>query len=207
MERLTTNKNVSEMGMFKLALNCCYIAKDGSGRYRDYEIDIDERDFVRKLTTTLVGEDLPLQDESFDEEMMDNLGIDPFADVRGLIAIFYRNMWAMAELREKLKRYEDYEEQGLLLRLPCNVGDTVYVVTSPFNVFDDIEYDENMKDEVYEAYVSSVSFYKSGEQYRIYSKVTNHFIGAYFRECDFGKTVFLTEAEAEGKLAEMEGAE
>lgn len=68
MERLTTNKNVSDMGMVELALNCCYIAKDGSGRYRDYEIDIDERDFVRKLTTTLVGEDLPLQDESFDEE-------------------------------------------------------------------------------------------------------------------------------------------
>ena len=107
----------------------------------------------------------------------------------------------------KLKAYEDAEEQGLLLRLPCKVGDTVYVVTSPFNVFDDIEYDENMKDEVYEAYVSSVSFYESGEQYRIYAKVTNHFIGAYFRECDFGKTVFLTEAEAEGKLAEMEGAE
>lgn len=112
MERLTTNKNVSDMGMVELALNCCYIAKDGSGRYRDYEIDMDERDFVRKLTTTLVGEDLPLQDESFDEEMMDNLGIDPFADVRGLIAIFYRNMWSMAELREKLKRYEDAEEHG-----------------------------------------------------------------------------------------------
>ena len=207
MERLTTNKNVSDMGMVELALNCCYIAKDGSGRYRDYEIDMGERDFVRKLTTTLVGEDLPLQDESFDEEMMDNLGIDPLADVRGLIAIFYRNMWAMAELREKLKRYEDAEEQGLLLRLPCKVGDTVYVVTSPFNVFDDIEYDENMKDEVYEAYVSSVSFYESGEQYRIYAKVTNHFIGAYFRECDFGKTVFLTKEEAEAKLAEMEGAE
>lgn len=112
MERLTTNKNVSDMGMVELALNCCYITKDGSGRYRDYEIDMDERDFVRKLTTTLVGEDLPLQDESFDEEMMDNLGIDPFADVRGLIAIFYRNMWSMAELREKLKRYEDAEEHG-----------------------------------------------------------------------------------------------
>lgn len=108
---------------------------------------------------------------------------------------------------EKLAAYEDAEEQGLLLRLPCKVGDTVYVVTSPFNVFDDIEYDENMKDEVYEAYVSSVSFYESGEQYRIYAKVTNHFIGAYFRECDFGKTVFLTKEEAEAKLAEMEGAE
>lgn len=107
----------------------------------------------------------------------------------------------------KLKAYEDDEEQGLLLRLPCKVGDTVYVVTSPFNVFDDIEYDENMKDEVYEAYVSSVSFYESGEQYRIYAKVTNHFIGVYFRKCDFGKTVFFTKAEAEAKLAEMEGAE
>lgn len=108
---------------------------------------------------------------------------------------------------EKLSAYEDAEEQGLLLRLPCKVGDTVYVITSPFNVFDDIEYDENMKDEVYEAYVSSVSFYESGEQYRIYSKVTNHFIGAYFRECDFGKTVFFTQEEAEAKLKEMEGAE
>lgn len=108
---------------------------------------------------------------------------------------------------EKLAAYEDAEEQELLLRLPCKVRDTVYVVTSPFNVFDDIEYDENMKDEVYEAYVSSVSFYESGEQYRIYAKVTNHFIGVYFRECDFGKIVFLTKNEAEAKLAEMEGAE
>ena len=105
---------------------------------------------------------------------------------------------------EKLADYEDAEEQGLLIRMPCKVGDTVYVVTSPFNVFDDIEYDENMKDEVYEAYVSSVSFYKSGEQYRIYAKATNHFIGVYFRECDFGKTVFLTESKAEAKLKEME---
>ena len=71
MERLTTSKNVSEMGMFELAHNCCYIAEDGTGRYRDYEMDMDERDFARKLTTTLVGEDLPLQDEAFDEEMMD----------------------------------------------------------------------------------------------------------------------------------------
>ena len=106
---------------------------------------------------------------------------------------------------EKLAAYEDTEEQGLLLRLPCKVGDTVWVVTSPFNVFDDIEYDEDMKDEVYEAFISSVTFYKCGEQYRIYAKVTNHFIGAYFRECDFGKTVFLTREEAEAKLKEMEG--
>ena len=105
---------------------------------------------------------------------------------------------------QKLADYEDLEEQGRLIKLPCKAGDTVYVVTSPFNVFDDIEYDENTKDEVYESYVSSTTFYKSGEQYRIYAKATNHFIGAYFRECDFGKTVFLAREEAEAKLKEME---
>ena len=106
---------------------------------------------------------------------------------------------------QKLADYEDLEEQGRLIKLPCKAGDTVYVVTSPFNVFDDIEYDENTKDEVYESYVSSTTFYKSGEQYRIYAKATNHFIGAYFRECDFGKTVFLTKSEAEAKLKELRG--
>ena len=108
---------------------------------------------------------------------------------------------------QKLADYEDLEEQGRLIKLPCKAGDTVYVVTSPFNVFDDIEYDENTKDEVYESYVSSTTFYKSGEQYRIYAKATNHFIGAYFRECDFGKTVFLTKYEAEAKLKELRGGE
>lgn len=193
MERLTTNKNVSDMGMVELALNCCYIAKDGSGRYRDYEIDMDERDFVRKLTTTLVGEDLPLQDESFDEEMMDNLGIDPFADVRGLIAIFYRNMWSMAELREKLKRYEDAEEQGLPLRLPCKVGDTVYK-PNPIT-----------KKGIVEIKIESIFITESG--INISGSTT---IKKYLFCCqpdDFGKTVFLTEAEAEAKLAEMGGAE
>lgn len=203
MKRLTTNKKATDMGMTELALNCCYIAEDRTGRYRDYEMDMNQRDFARNLMTTLAGEDLPLEEESFDEEMMDNIMIDPFADVRGLIALFYRNMWTMSELREALKRYEDAEEQGLLIRLPCKVGDTVWVVTSPFNVFDDIEYDENMQSEVYEAFVSSVTFYESGEQYRISAKVTNHFIGAYFQECDFGKTVFLTKEEAKAKLKEM----
>lgn len=108
---------------------------------------------------------------------------------------------------QKLTEYEDLEEQCRLIKLPCKVGDVVYVVTSPFNVFDDIEYDENMKDEVYESYVSSITFYECGEQYRIYAKVTNHFIGAYFRECDFGKTVFLTKSEAEAKLKELKGGE
>ena len=31
---------------------------------------------------------------------------------------------------QKLADYEDLEEQGLLLKLPCKVGDTVYLIKS-----------------------------------------------------------------------------
>lgn len=104
---------------------------------------------------------------------------------------------------EKLADYEDLEEQGLLVRLPCKVGDTVWVVTSPINVFGYDEYDGDAEYEVYESFLSSVSYYASGEQFRIYAKVTNSFIAAYFRECDFGESIFLTREDAEKKLEEM----
>lgn len=106
---------------------------------------------------------------------------------------------------EKLATYEDLEEQGLLVRLPCKVGDTVWVVTSPINVFDYDKCDGDAEYEVYESFLSSVSYYASGEQFRIYAKVTNSFIAAYFRECDFGKSIFFTREEAEKKLEEMNG--
>lgn len=104
---------------------------------------------------------------------------------------------------EKLVDYEEAEEQGLLARLPCKVGDTVWVVTSPINVFDYDKYDGDAEYEVYESFLSSVSYYASGEQFRIYAKVTNSFIAAYFRECDFGKSIFFTREEAEKKLEEL----
>lgn len=104
---------------------------------------------------------------------------------------------------DRLASYEDLEEQGLLVRLPCKVGDTVWVVTSPINVFGYDEYDGDAEYEVYESFLSSVSYYASGEQFRIYAKVTNSFIVAYFRECDFGESIFLTREDAEKKLEEM----
>lgn len=109
----------------------------------------------------------------------------------------------LAEWLEELKSYKDAEEQGLLVRLPCKVGDTVWVVTSPINVFDYDKYDGDAEYEVYESFLSSVSYYASGEQFRIYAKVTNSFIAAYFRECDFGKSIFFIREEAEKKLEEL----
>ena len=113
----------------------------------------------------------------------------------------------VSEYLKELMKYRELEEQGRLLKLPCNVGDTVWVVTSPINVFDYGEYDGDAEYEVYESFLSSVSYYTSGEQFRIYAKVTNSFIAAYFRECDFGKSIFLTREEAEKKLEEVKNAQ
>lgn len=123
MERLTTNKKVSEMEMVELAHNCCYEDEEHNARYRDFEMEMDARDFAINLMVTLTKDELPVDKTEFDEEILDNLTIDPFSDVRGLIALFYRNLWAMADLREKLKYYEDAEEQGLLIRLPCKADE------------------------------------------------------------------------------------
>lgn len=37
------------------------------------------------------------------------------------------------KLAEKLKDYEDAEENGLLLRLPCKVGDHIYII-KPYGI-------------------------------------------------------------------------
>ena len=109
-KRLTVYKPASDMNMVELAHNCCYV-KDRNARYRDFEMDMDARDFARNLMTTLTGDDLPTDDDDFDEEIMENLQYDPFESVTGLIALFYRNLWAMADLRETLKSYEDAKDK------------------------------------------------------------------------------------------------
>ena len=104
----------------------------------------------------------------------------------------------------KLAEYETAEEEGRLVVLPCKVGDTVWVITHPFNVLDDFDFYTEAQDEIYESYISSITFYENSNQYRIHAKETRQFIKAYFMESDFGKTVFLTREEAEKALKEME---
>ena len=87
---------------------------------------------------------------------------------------------------ERLAEYEDLEEQGLLLRLPCPIGTTVYNTTW----WDDVQ--EKVK-------VDGKTFYRTVHKHKV-SKSKFSLIDIY----DFGKTVFLTKAEAEQKLKEME---
>jgi len=75
---------------------------------------------------------------------------------------------------EKLKEYEDLEEQGLLLRLPCRVGDAVWGI-------ENFKCDGTLRNP---PQITETKF--------------NHYL------LDFvGKTVFLTRAEAEKALEEM----
>ena len=133
MKRLTSNKNTSDMSMIELAHNSCYIDNKRNARYRDYNLDIDSRQLARSLMKDICNVDLTdLSDEEFEEYMGSMLSVEIDSTV-GLLALFYRNLWAIADLREKLKEYEDLEEQGRLVKLPCKIGDDVYFVPSQVN--------------------------------------------------------------------------
>lgn len=123
---LTSNKLTSYMSMIELAHNSCYADENRNARYRDYNLDIGSRELVRNLVKDICNEDLSdMSDEEFDEYMFEILSVEIDSRI-GLLALFYRNLWAMADLREKLKEYEDLEEQGRLLKLPCKVGDVQF---------------------------------------------------------------------------------
>lgn len=83
------------------------------------------------------------------------------------------------EIPVRLKQYEDAEEQGLLLRLPCPIGTKVYALV-------------NECEEMYEP--SSW-----------YTTISEEKFDFYMIDV-FGKEVFLTREEAESALAEKGGA-
>lgn len=195
MERLTTNKSVADMSMIELAHNSCYADDERNARYRDYNLDVDSRWLVRNLAKDICGEDFKdLSDEEVDEYMDSMLSVEIDSTI-GLLALFYRNLWAMADLREKLKYYEDAEEQGLLLRLPCKVGDTLYRVNKGAK-------EPVIMMRVIQLYIKQI--YKDKTVMRI-DAINDADMGeSCYLPCDIGERIFLTREEAEAKLAEME---
>ncbi|MGM9917579.1 hypothetical protein [Anaerotignum sp.] len=198
MKRITTD-NVCEMGIVGLAHNCCYIGKDGYARYRDFDMDIDARELAKELLKELAKQDVDFEsDGDFDEWIGSCYGEDGIGTIHGLIAMFYQNIWAMSELRETLKRYEDLEEQGRLLVLPCKVGDTVWYITPQV--------------EICEAKVIGVwlNIYTKPQMWleiKYYSEMIGEQEHKSRIDLMLGKTVFLTHEEAEAALEKMGGGE
>ena len=94
---------------------------------------------------------------------------------------------------KKLADYEDLEEQGLLVRLPCKVGDTVYRV------------DAGAKQPIIPMTVSEIHFlcYKNERAVRFDAIGKEDMGESCYRLEDIGRIVFLTREEAKKKLEEM----
>ena len=97
---------------------------------------------------------------------------------------------------EKLAYYEDLAEQGRLIELPCPIGTIVY----SFDWLIKID-EKSCRDCVYYAVDGSCDY---EEEHPACMKVFETKFNANMCD-DFGKTVFLAEAEAEAKLKELEG--
>lgn len=108
----------------------------------------------------------------------------------------YKNL-----LIEKLGKYEDLEEQGRLIKLPCKVGDTVWQI-----MVVGVQ-GKNIKYGIFKAIVTKISVdYQMNfllstiteDEKRYRNEVTSTAIG---------DTMFFTKSEAEAKLKELRGGE
>lgn len=106
------------------------------------------------------------------------------------------NCPCLQEVLEKLAYYEDLEEQGLLLKIPCKVGDTVYTNTSVKGWY------FRKENRPYEAKVVFIEI----------NGVDNHMNVDFgngrmlkFNFSDLGKKVYITKEQAEAALQNMKG--
>ena len=99
------------------------------------------------------------------------------------------NRWkALDQIAEKLANMEQLEEERILLRLPCRIGDIVYV---PIQI------------SIAEYKIKSMTFNGASMYFKwdllngVYVRLDG------FTSRDIGKLVFLTREEAEKKVEEM----
>lgn len=87
----------------------------------------------------------------------------------------------ISDVLKKLADYEDLEKQGRLIKLPCKVGDTVYVIVG-----------KNISvQKIQRATIDSegkIEFFTKRRGFALFN---------------IGKTVFLTKSEAQAKLKEL----
>lgn len=123
-----------------------------------------------------------------------------------------RRMGSADKLKNALGRYEDLEEQGLLLKLPVPLNSTVYEICphfiadrekckgcSYFHAGDDL-----FRDDPCCSYSDHHDDEKNKECMTIVElNATWSMMGIWLNDNAFGKTVFSTREEAEKKLNEL----
>lgn len=132
------------------------------------------------------------------------------------------NCEIMTSICEKLGKYEDLEEQGRLVKLPCKVGDIAYVDSETIPT-KNMEFEEVKEIPLFfEAKVVSFRQNSNGNyiKLKVKAKWLHEWVDpdcgpdcAYFEVekyftyplSSIGKTVFFTKSEAEAKLKELRG--
>lgn len=94
----------------------------------------------------------------------------------------------VAELLEELKSYKEAEEQGLLVRLPCKVGDSMFRIN------------KGAKNPIIELIVTQIDITRRSYNLEVIDRDCGELM--CFKN-DIGKSVFLTHEEAEKKLEEI----
>lgn len=119
----------------------------------------------------------------------------------------------ISDLFEQLEKYRTEEEQGGLVKLPCKVGDTVYL----------IDRDENNKFKIYEGKWKRVSLVQASkdDSFNLCGEISYDKYDCFYDDgramrhgmyvgqehTKIEEVVFLTKSEAEAKLKELRGGE
>lgn len=108
------------------------------------------------------------------------------------------NCGIVEDMVKKLADYENLEEQGRLIKLPCKVGDKIFLDFAGFGK--DVD-KFTVKD-------FHLDCFKDGETTLFCDYESNdRTLSGQIDVMEFGKTVFLTKSEAEAKLKELRGEE
>ena len=102
------------------------------------------------------------------------------------------------QMADKLADYEDTEEQGLLLRLPCKVGDTVYLIAH-------ITCESRKKP--LKCTVDEFTIDHKNSCYAVLNGCANYYALRRFKAInirDFGRIVFFTREAAEQALSKIQ---
>ena len=91
------------------------------------------------------------------------------------------------EIYERLAEYEDDEESGKIVRLPCKVGDTVYVISNVLTL------------SIIETTIDKIVITKNGLRLKL---ARNSFYETAISS--LGERLFLTREEAKKRLKELQ---
>lgn len=101
-----------------------------------------------------------------------------------------------------MKEYEDAEEHGLLVKLPCGIGADIYYIPSKVNFDLNVLHHQEENNKVYHQNVVSITYTRNG-WYLECDKNIEYGTDGIFLDKMFGETWFLTEKDAENALAKL----